>query len=167
MCSGEYCQVHGAMPCECDVIDRHCGSKPIKRIRIAKREAELKSQLFAELEEQYPGFLVLQYLTNGAPDRTIIGVGKQTNWEFKHGTPDFETPLLQALCCARIEIKSHCRYVIWHELRGIKRTMIVRPRVIHARCIDSNRVALEAEAWCTGFDHKWLVKEIVKAHGII
>lgn len=125
-------------------------------------EGELKSRFAAELKRQLPGFLVLHYATNGAPDRSIVGAGRQSNWEAKHATPAFRSPGDQELMCCRLAAASHCRYIIWHEHRGIQKTMIVHPlKVMHR-----NGWNLEAEAWCTGFDMKWLVSEIRKVHGL-
>jgi hypothetical protein len=127
-----------------------------------KREAELKSLFAKELRRQLPGFYLLAYATNGAPDRSIVGAGRQTNWECKHGDPSFLSPADQELMCARIAQASHCRYIIWHAHRGIEKTMIVHPLKV------MNRVSwnLEAEAWCTGFDMRWLVNQIREAHGV-
>ena len=127
-----------------------------------KREGELKSLFAKELKRQLPGFYMLQYSTNGAPDRSIVGAGRQSNWEAKHGCPDFISPADQELMCARMAQAAHCRYIIWHEARDIQKTMIVHPLKV------MNRVSwnLEAEAWCVGFDMRWLVNEVRKAHGI-
>lgn len=127
-----------------------------------KREGELKQKFSAELKRQLPGFYMLQYATNGAPDRSIVGAGRQTNWEAKHGTPDFKSPGDQELMCARLAAAGHCRYIIWRSYRGIETTGIVHPLKV------MNRVGwdFEAEAWCVGFDMKWLVNEIRKAHHV-
>ncbi len=125
-----------------------------------KREAELKSLFTKEMKRQLPGFLMLSYATNGAPDRTIIGQGVQTNWEFKHATPDFRSPGDQELMCMRLAAAGHCRYVIWHEVRSIQTTMIVHPHEIH---YGHNRILI-SETRCSGFDMKWLVEYIRKEH---
>lgn len=125
-----------------------------------KREAGLKSLFRAELERQLPGFMMLQYLSNGAPDREILGYGISSRWEFKHGTPDFDSPGDQALVCSRIAAVAHCRYVIWQEHRGIEKTMIVHPLKVLRR----ESWGVEAEAWCVGFDMRWLVEQVKKVH---
>jgi hypothetical protein len=125
-----------------------------------KYEAELKSLFYAELKRQLPGFYVLQYATNGAPDRSIVGSGRQTNWEGKHATPDFKSPADQELLCCRLAYAAHCRYIIWYEHGEVQKTMIVHPmKVMHRRGRD-----LEAESWCVGFDMRWLVEQVRRAH---
>jgi hypothetical protein len=125
-----------------------------------KREAELKSKLNQELKRQLPGFYVLAYATNGAPDRSIVGAGRQSNWEMKHGTPDFKSPADQELMCCRMAIAAHCRYVIWYERGSVQKTMIVHPKQI------LERISWDVipESFCVGFDMRWLVKEIRKVH---
>ncbi len=126
-----------------------------------KREAELKSLFAKELKRQLPGFMLLEYATNGAPDREVVGCGITTRWEMKHATPDFDSPGDQELCCCRLAACAHCRYVVWHSYRGIDRTLIVHPRHV----MDRLSWNLEAEAWCQGFDMKWLVAQVAKEHG--
>jgi len=84
-----------------------------------------------------------------------------TTWEFKHATPDFDSPGLQELTCMRLAASGHCRYVIWQESRhgSGKRTLIVHPDKVHDK-------SLVHEDACVGFDHRWLVEYIRKAHGI-
>ena len=125
-----------------------------------KQEALLKQRFTAEMRRQLPSFYVLRYATSGAPDREIIGNTFTTRWEMKHGTPGFESPADQELMCCRLATVAHCRYVIWWERKDIKKTMIVHPlKVMQRKSWD-----LEAEAWCVGFDMKWLVEQIRKDH---
>ncbi len=125
-----------------------------------KREALLKQRFGAELKRQLPGFMLLEYATNGAPDREIVGATITTRWEMKHATPDFTSPSDQELMCCRLAACAHCRYVIWHEHRGIQKTMIVHPlKVMRRESWD-----LEAEAFCVGFDMRWLVEQVKAAH---
>lgn len=127
-----------------------------------KREAELKSTLFDRLRQQLPTFYSFQIATAGWPDRGIVGCGRTTFWEFKHGTPDFDSPGIQELTCQRIAVASHCRYVIWQEnSKGTgARTLIVHPREVAGRASWN----IQPEAWCTGYNHDWLVKYIRKVH---
>lgn len=127
-----------------------------------KREAELKARWRREMARRLPGFLLLQYATLGAPDREVVGLGVTTRWEFKHGTPDFCSPGSQELCCMRLAAAGHCRYVVWQEnADGTgKRTSIVHPKKMH----DREGWSPEAETWCSGFDMRWLVEQMRKAH---
>lgn len=127
-----------------------------------KREAALKSALFQELKRQLPEFRVLQYATAGAPDRSIVGGGFQSNWECKHGCPTFISPGNQELFCMRLAVAGHCRYILWTETANgaNKRTLIIHPRAMHERASWTP----EAEAACAGFNHRWLVDYIKQVH---
>lgn len=131
-----------------------------------KYEGKLKSAFGAELKKQLPNFLSLMFATRGAADRVIVGNGISTFWEFKHGTPDFDTPGDQLLMCMRLNVQGRCRFVIWEEQEsGVgKRTMIVKPRDIYdAR---RNGTKFVPESWTTGFNHRWLVDQIKIAHRV-
>lgn len=127
-----------------------------------KREGELKSAFYRELRLQLPHFYMLQYATNSAPDRSIVGAGRQTNWEAKHATPDFESPGDQELMCCRMAVASHCRYIIWQELYGVNQTLIVHPLSIMKR----DGWDVKAEVRCEGFNMRWLVDQVKRAHGL-
>ena len=129
---------------------------------MTKREGELKSELFKLMNGIYPGFIVHQIATAGFPDRAVTGRGKTTFWEFKHGTPEFDSIGLQELSCTRLAFVSFCRYVIWQETATEQRTLIVHPRDVKERT--SWKVV--PESFCLGFDLKWLVNQIVKEHGV-
>lgn len=133
------------------------------QVRITKREGELKSAFGAELRRQQPSFVTLLHVSAGAPDRSITGNGRTTMWEYKHGTPEFESPGLQELMCMRLEANGYCRYVVWQEgtTEG-PRTLIVKPSQVHHRL----GWRLEAEAWCPGFNHHWLVACVAKVHNL-
>lgn len=125
-----------------------------------KREGELKSKFSQELRRQLSGFYVLHYATNGAPDREIVGANVTTRWECKHATPDFVSHGDQELMCCRLATVAHCRYVIWYEKGEIQKTMIVHPKQVMNR----EGWDLIPEAFCVGFDMRWLVEQVRKAH---
>ena len=127
-----------------------------------KEEGRLKSLFARELKRQAPEFLVLLYATNGAPDREIVGNGITTRWEFKHATPDFRSPGDQEILCVRLAEQGHCRYVIWFDNRGLQLTMIVHPRDVLGR--KGRGLGIKVETHCIGFDMKWLVAQVLKAH---
>jgi hypothetical protein len=131
---------------------------------VMKREASLKSAFFKELAHQCPNFYTLRHHTRAAPDRSITGGGRTTFWEFKHGTPHYESPGDQELMCMRLAIAGYCRYVLWWETaKGVgQRTMIIHPRQMHDR-VGSFPLA---EAWCSGYNHRWLVHYIRGIHEI-
>jgi len=127
-----------------------------------KREGELKSAFGTELK-RLPGFYMFQIATAGWPDRGIVGAGRTTFWEFKHGTPDFDSPGNQELTCQRLALHGGwCRYVVWQEnAKGVgQRTLIVHPREVAGR----SNWNLQPESWCVGYDHRWLVNKIREAH---
>lgn len=127
-----------------------------------KREAELKGLFTARLKLELPNFVVLLQGTVGAPDRAIVGNGVTTFWEMKHATPDFDSPGIQELMCQRLEVRGHCRYVIWQETgNGYRqRTTVATPYAVANR----NGWFVESEAWCLGYDMAWLVRQVRKAH---
>lgn len=129
---------------------------------IPKREGELKSAFTAELKRQCPTFIVQYFASSGSPDRSITGHGRTTHWEFKHGTPDFVSLGDQELTCMRLAVQGHCRYVVWQENRlgQAKRTMILQPRQVAER----KGWTFTPEVFCVGFDHRWLVEQVWKAH---
>ena len=128
-----------------------------------KREAELKSAVMRELHRQCPSWLVLLQATAGAPDRLIVGASRVSAWEFKHGTPRFISKGNQELFCMRLDQSGiRTRYVIWQESQTFQRTMIIHPKALHER--DGWKVI--PEIWCVGYDHRWLVSQIRKAHGV-
>lgn len=127
-----------------------------------KQEGRLKTAFRGELERQLPTFLILGLADAGGPDRLIVGNGVTSFWEFKHATPDFASPGNQVLFCARLDVQSYCRYVIWQERDGLKRTMIVQPRVV----LERNGWNVGPESFCVGFDHRWLVGQIRKVHKV-
>lgn len=127
-----------------------------------KQEGVLKAAFARELKRQLPHYEVLFYATAGAPDRTIVGDGRQTNWECKHLVPSMSTQGLQELTCMRLAVQGHCKYVLWSESRGMKRTLIVEPRIVYAWL--RHEGALRPEAVTEGFDHAWLVQQVRKAH---
>lgn len=126
---------------------------------VIKREGELKSEFTKEMSRALPSFIVQLFASAGAPDRLIAGYGRMTTWEFKHATPDFESIGLQELSCMRLAQAGHCRYVLWSEKSNgtEKRTLIVHPKHIYDK-------SLIHEKACTGFDHRWLVDQVWKAH---
>src|SRR6266496_3357318 len=122
-----------------------------------KQEARLKSAFMKELRRQLPSFIVLQHVTPGAPDRAIVGNGKTSFWECKHGTPSFVSFGHQELFCMRLAQEAYCRYLVWQEdATGKKQTLIVLPRVIHER----HGWMLQAETSCDGFNHVWAVNQV-------
>lgn len=129
-----------------------------------KRESELKSSFFNELARRAPHAVVQGFTTAGSPDRSITLNGRTSHWEFKHGTPEFDSPGLQLLICRRLEVQGHCRYIIWQETSdgAAPRTLIVRPHVVKDRA-DWH---VSPEAWHVGFDHRWLVTQVLAAHNL-
>jgi hypothetical protein len=51
---------------------------------------------------------------------------------------------------------------MWYEVGVDRRTFVVHPKKILER--QDNSWMQEPEAWCVGFDHRWLVEQIKKTH---
>lgn len=129
-----------------------------------KREAALKAAFMRELEDQLPYFVVQLFASAGSPDRSITGNRVTTHWEGKHGTPGFVSHGIQELFCMRLALQGHCRYVLWQETASGKdqRTLIVHPKMMHER----RGSVVTPEAWQIGYDMRWLVTQVRKAHGL-
>ena len=123
-------------------------------------ESSLKSSWMAQMKSDAPGFVAIRHedvRTSGIPDASITGCGRTTWWEAKYGTPDFQSTGIQELTMLRLSAAGYARYVIWEERKGVRRTLIVHPKHL---------ADLTPESWCVGFDMKWLVNEVRKAHGL-
>lgn len=123
-------------------------------------ESGLKSALLKQMKLVVPGFVVLGHrdgVTSGVPDWSVTGEGRTTWIEFKHAAPNFKSTGIQELTMMRLAGAGYARYVVWEEKRGVKRTLIVHPKDLKD---------LTPEAWCVGFDHRWLAEQIRKAHGV-
>lgn len=131
---------------------------------IPKREGELKSLFTKEMKRRLPSAVMLLYASAGAPDRSITWNGYTTNWEFKHGTPQFESQGLQELTCMRLAVVGHCRYVIWQENDRDQKTLIVHPQKVYNR--KGWDLETEAEVVFFGFDQVQLVEYIRGVHQI-
>ncbi len=127
--------------------------------KTGKREGELKTAFYSQMS-QVKGYYILSFSTRAAPDRAVFGHGKITTWEFKHGTPGFDSPGDQELMCARLATAGHCRYVVWQEYPDRQRTLIAHPMSVMQRVGWS----IKFEAWCEGFDIKWLVDYVRRTH---
>jgi len=133
--------------------------------RVTKREAELKAEFGRVLAQRLPGFVSQRLLDAGAPDRAIVGGGSTTFLEFKHGTPDFDSPGNQELAAMRLEAAGDCRYVIWRENANgsDKRTLIVRPRFLH---YFRTTWELRADETFAGFNHLSVVEWLRRKHRV-
>lgn len=137
---------------------------------MAKREAELRSQLMVMLKRHAPELVAFRHESVrecGIPDLSLTGGGITTWWEFKHATPRFDDNGLQLLTCARLAVGGFCRYVLWYEdsKGNCQQTMIVHPRHVKAvRDQGSWEFTPESRTGC--FDHTWLVAQMMFAHGL-
>lgn len=109
---------------------------------------------------EMPGYVLLRHedvRTGGIPDLSVTGVGRTSWWEFKHGTPSFETNGLQEVTCLRLAAAGICFYIIFEENLSVKRTLIVHPRYIKE---------LKPHAWTTGFDNRFIIEFIKGIHRV-
>jgi len=129
-------------------------------VEAKKHESELKSKLLEKFRVMMPGFVQMShedFRQVGHPDWSVTGFARTSWWEFKHGTPNFESHGRQELTMLRLAAAGYSRYVIWHENADStnKRTLIVHPTKIKD---------LEPEDWCTGFDFNFILSVMRKAH---
>jgi hypothetical protein len=125
-------------------------------------ESDLKSPLVRELRHTLPYFVIQRHedvRTCGIPDLSVTGHKKTTWWEIKNAIPDYPSYGLQELTCQRLEAHGYCRYIIYWEVGGQKRTLIVSPaRLKVPKAFDT------PEAECPGHDHKWVTQFIERVH---
>lgn len=127
-------------------------------------ESTLKSALMRQIRDDLPGFVAQRHedvRTSGIPDISLDGRARGSWWECKYGTPDFQSSGIQELTMLRLAAASYARYIIWEERDGRKRTMIVHPRHIGERDLHGF-----AEAWCVGFNQRFVVDQMGKVHGL-
>jgi hypothetical protein len=100
---------------------------------IEKREDDIKQAFWARFKVLYPAYFVLSHQEvrkAGYPDNSVSGYAKTSWWEFKHATPNFLSPMIQEMTCARLARFSYCRYIIFYESREQLQTLIYHPRMI-------------------------------------
>lgn len=105
------------------------------RIKIEKRETELRDAYFKRFDKLYPGPMyfrmhVQDVRTSGYPDTQLLGFGRATFWEFKHATPTFKTYGLQEITAQIIDSKTFCRYIIFVQDEVGASIWIVHPSQI-------------------------------------
>lgn len=127
-----------------------------------KKESTLKARLLERVHEALPRFVVLQLVdsSNGMPDWLIAGNGVISMLEFKHATPAFYSSGIQVLTARRLAANGQCRYVVFWERDGEKRTHVVHPRDVEFGRNGTVRAELTAE----GFDLDFVIDYIRKVH---
>lgn len=126
-------------------------------------ESVLTAKFLCEFRERSPSAVVIKHsdsITSGVPDISITLGGLTSWWEAKFAKPSCASKLVQELMLARLAATGFARYIVWCSRAGVDKTLIVHPRKVMER----TSWDLEAEAWCLGFDMKWLVTEVLKAH---
>ena len=126
---------------------------------IKREENRYKAECLTKVRLALPKFVVIghqEYRQSGVPDVSITGYGHTTWWEFKHGTPDFDSTGIQNLTMRRLDAAGFARYVIYQETETQRRTMIVEPRYLDS---------LDTKVWCAGFDHQFVIDFIKRVHG--
>jgi hypothetical protein len=131
-----------------------------------KRESELRSRFMKVMRSDWPGAIAIRHedvRTVGIPDLSVTYAGMTSWWEFKHGTPDFSSPGLQAHTCQRLASNGYCRYVIFHEAEDLKPGIFI----VHPRYIDNwkNGTVSEFDAMTVRFDFDWLMQFMKIVHG--
>lgn len=122
-----------------------------------KHESDYKAALMRELRSS-PGCVALRHedrFTSGIPDISVTRGGRTSWWECKHANPGIKSEGIQELTMLRLAAAGYARYIVWEEVRGILRTLIVHPMHIST---------LQPETFCRSFDMLWLVEQIRKVH---
>jgi hypothetical protein len=123
-----------------------------------KHESDYKATLMRELRARLTGCVALRHedrFTSGIPDISVTLHGRTSWWEAKV-TP-VVSKSIQELTMLRLAAAGYARYVVWEDKCGIRRTLIVHPKHLSD---------LTPEAFCVGFDMKWLVEQIRVVHSV-
>lgn len=126
-----------------------------------RQETNLKSKLMEQIKLHMRGFVALRHediRTSGIPDISLTGYNRGGWIEVKHGCPDFDSEGIQELTMLRLAAAGfYAYYLIYLEDKDgeSKRTLIVHPK---------NLKSLDAEAWCVGHDHRWVVEWFKEKH---
>lgn len=129
-------------------------------MKVAKEETELKSALMSMIRTELPNYVALRHedvRTSGIPDISITAFGRTSWWEVKHATPKFLSKEIQERTMKRLEAGGFARYIIYYELNGVRRTLIVRPHLL-----DLNDLIPERSY--PGFDHRFVLDSIQSVH---
>lgn len=128
--------------------------------RMTKQESHLKSQFMELARKEMQKFVLFRhedFRTGGIPDLSVTGFLKTSWWEFKHGTPHFETKGIQELTMLRLAAVGFAFYIIFEETETHKRTLIVHPRDIKA---------IVPAAFSLGFDYKFIIDFMKRIHRV-
>ena len=155
--------LHGSGSCEDAAVRRHQEVADRRKDSVAelkRQESPLKSKLMEHIKLHMKDFVAMRHediRTSGIPDLSLTGYGKTTWWEVKHGTPNFDSRGIQELTMLRLAGAGYARYLIYIEDAdgNNKRTLIVHPKHIGD---------MEAEAWCIGHNHRWVIEFFRKVH---
>jgi len=139
----------------CEIAERD-----VRKVKIPKREGELRSQLMDEIAivlpiPRYIAFRHEDVRSIGIPDISLTGHKFQSWWETKHATPDFYSFGLQELTCKRLAQVGYCRYIIYFETAAGCKTLIVHPKHL---------TDLTPEAEASGHDHRFVAEFMKSVH---
>lgn len=144
-----------------------------KKPSIPRDEAGLKAKLVDRVHSLVPQMVTIQIQNVrhiGQPDITTTANKRTVWWELKHGTPKFDSPGIQELTMKRLARHGFAYYILYLENEERQYTVIVSPDDIgldwdNPTCwtayLGSKRYA---ERFTDGFDHDWVVKQIVATH---
>lgn len=94
-------------------------------------EAKLKAKLMVAARRALTGWVCErheEYFRSGWPDISFSGLQRTSYLEAKLAAPRLRTDGIQELTCLRLAAASfHCRYLVWEERKGVRRTAIVHP----------------------------------------
>ena len=128
---------------------------------VKRQESLHKSKTLELAKTVLPKFMIMPHedvRSNGYPDWSVAAYGRDSWWEWKHGTPHFDSYGYQELTMKRLSTASyHARYIILLEDEdgSNRRSLIVHPDKFST---------LEPEAETVGFNYHWILEQIRKVH---
>jgi|TARA_R110000824_G_scaffold53800_1_gene148596 hypothetical protein len=123
-----------------------------------RNEARLKSALMKEMRKQLSGAVLLRHedqYTSGIPDISTTFNGYTVWWEVKHAKPSVHGRGIQHFTCNELARNGKCFYIVYHETKHEKQTLIVHPQFLDT---------LKPIASCKGFNHSWVITHIKATH---
>ncbi len=101
------------------------------------------------------------YASIGIPDISWTWRGFTTWIEVKYARPHIQSRGVQKITCCKLEAQGRCLYVVYEEIKGVKRTLILTPINVF-----NNRLSGTGPSECvfTGFSHESVVKAIGSTH---
>lgn len=130
---------------------------PRKKKATKERESTLKAAIMDRLR-RYKGVIAYRIedsTTSGIPDIIVTARGRTTWWEVKYGDPSFDWGGIQHLQMEALEQVGFARYIVYRETADRQNQLVA--------IIKPSQIGYGGES-VRGFDHDWVVEQILREH---